>query len=145
MLQTPKSMNANRVVSIPTVLVKRLKQYRIEQLQNKLRLSNLYFDNNLVFCNQYGKYLDSSKIRKELKKILKDNEMSDRKFHDLRHTYATRLFELGEDPKTVQVLLGHSNISITLDTYTHVLESMKKKAASKLNDLYSNLSYKGQN
>ncbi|MGV2686299.1 tyrosine-type recombinase/integrase, partial [Clostridium perfringens] len=145
LLQTPKSIKANRTVTIPTVLVKRLKQYRIEQLQNKLKISNLYTDNNLVFCNQYGRYLDSSKVRKELKKILKDNKMSDRKFHDLRHTYATRLFELGEDPKTVQELLGHSNISITLDTYTHVLENMKKKAASKLNDLYSNVYYKGQN
>ncbi|MBS4958184.1 MAG: site-specific integrase [Clostridium sp.] len=145
LLQTPKSIKANRTVTIPTVLVKRLKQYRIEQLQNKLKISNLYNDNNLVFCNQYGKYLDSSKVRKELKKILKNNKMSDRKFHDLRHTYATRLFELGEDPKTVQELLGHSNISITLDTYTHVLENMKKKAASKLNDLYSNVYYKGQN
>jgi len=55
----------------------------------------------------------------------------------LRHTYATRLFELKEEPKTVQSLLGHSNISITLDTYTHVLESMKEKAATKLNDLYT--------
>lgn len=58
-------------------------------------------------------------------------------FFRLRHTYATRLFELGEEPKIVQELLGHSNISITLDTYTHVLDSLKKKAASKLNDLYN--------
>jgi len=53
-----------------------------------------------------------------------------------RHTYATRLFELGEKPKTVQELLGHSDISVTIDTYTHVLESLKVVAASKLNDLY---------
>ena len=59
-----------------------------------------------------------------------------RKFHDLRHTYATRLFELGEKAKTVQELLGHSNVSITLDIYTHVLEDMKLNAVSKLNDLY---------
>ena len=54
----------------------------------------------------------------------------------MRHTYATRLFELGESPKVVQTMLGHSNISITLDTYTHVLEHTKKKAVDKLNDLY---------
>ena len=53
-----------------------------------------------------------------------------------RHTYATRLFELGEKPKTVQELLGHSDTSVTLGTYTHVLESMKVIAASKLDDLY---------
>ena len=99
----------------------------------------MYQDNSLVFCNQFGKYIDSSRVRKVFKKVLEDNKLKDRKFHDLRHTYATRLFELGEEPKTVQELLGHSNISITLDTYTHVLESMKKKAVSKLNDLYTNM------
>jgi len=59
-----------------------------------------------------------------------------------RHTFATRLFELGEEPKTVQELLGHANISITLDTYTHVLDSMKKKASQKLNDLYQSMGVK---
>lgn len=52
-------------------------------------------------------------------------KISPRKFHNLRHTYNTRLFELGEKPKTVQELLGHSDTSVTLGTYTHVLESMK--------------------
>ncbi|MGH4138668.1 tyrosine-type recombinase/integrase [Clostridium sp.] len=60
----------------------------------------------------------------------------------LRHTYATRLFELGEEAKTVQELLGHANISITLDTYTHVLASMKKKATQKLNELYISMGVK---
>jgi hypothetical protein len=69
--------------------------------------------------------------------IIVNAGIRDIKFHDLRPTYATRLFELKEDPKTVQTLLGHSNISITLDTYTHVLESMKVKDATKLNDLYN--------
>lgn len=139
LVQTPKSEKANRTVVIPAFLVKRLRQHRTQQLENKLRYSNLYQDNTLVFCNQFGKHLDSSKVRKVFKKVLEDNKLKDRKFHDLRHTYATRLFELGEEPKTVQELLGHSNISITLDTYTHVLESMKKKAVSKLNDLYTNM------
>jgi integrase len=90
----------------------------------------------------FGRYLDCSNVRKRFKRILVANGMQDKKFHDLRHTYATRLFELKEDPKTVQSLLGHSNISITLDTYTHVLDSMKERAASKLNDLYNSMGVK---
>jgi len=62
--------------------------------------------------------------------------IQDRCFHDLRHTYATRLFELGENPKTVSELLGHANVSTTSDIYIHVLDSMKEKAVSKLHDLY---------
>ena len=135
-IQTPKSSKSNRTVPMPVVLTNRLNQYKKYQLQNRLKHSNLYQDNNLVFCNHFGKYLDGSRVRKEFKKILEDNNLKPKKFHDLRHTFATRLFELGENPKTVQELLGHSNISITLDTYTHVMDNIKVKATSKLNDLY---------
>lgn len=68
--------------------------------------------------------------------------MEERRFHDLRHTYATRLFELGESPKKVQTLLGHSNISITLNTYTHVLEDEKEKTVSKLENLFNEIEAK---
>ncbi len=52
--------------------------------------------------------------------------------HSMRHSYATRLFELNEHPKTVQELLGHSQISMTLDTYSHVMPDIKQAAAKKL-------------
>lgn len=141
-IQTPKTEKSIRLVPIPVHLIDRLKQYKLSQKALKLKLSNLYQDNTLIFCNQFGKYLDSGNVLKKFKKVLKDNGLKDRKFHDLRHTYATRLFELGEEPKTVQTLLGHSNISITLDTYTHVLDSLKEKAVSKLDDLYRNVGVK---
>lgn len=141
-VQTPKSAASNRTISIPELLTKRLSKFKTSQKAHKLKMANLYENNNLVFCNMYGRYLDSSNVRKKFKKVLRDNNIEDRKFHDLRHTYATRLFELGEDPKTVQSLLGHSNISITLDTYTHVLDSMKENAATKLNDLYCSMGAK---
>ena len=59
------------------------------------------------------------------------------KFHALRHTYATRLFEADVPPKTVQVLMGHSDISITLDIYTHVMEDTKLEAVEKLNEIFA--------
>ncbi|WP_251862149.1 site-specific integrase [Clostridium sp. Marseille-Q2269] len=141
-IQTPKTNKSIRLVPIPVPLVNKLKQHKLVQKAQRLKMANLYENNTLVFCNKFGKYLDSGNVLKKFKKILKNNDLKDRKFHDLRHTYATRLFELGENPKTVQDLLGHSNISITLDTYTHVLESMKKKAVSKLNDLYISMGVK---
>lgn len=141
-VQTPKTSKSIRLVPIPVHLIDKLKQYRLYQRALKLKMANLYQDNTLVFCNKFGKYLDSGNILKKFKKILNANGLQDRKFHDLRHTYATRLFELGEEPKTVQTLLGHSNISITLDTYTHVLDSLKVKAVSKLDDLYRNVGVK---
>lgn len=141
-IQTPKTKKSIRVVPLPAHLIDKLRQYEIQQKELRIKVANLYEDNNLVFCNCFGRYLDSGNVLKKFKKILKENNIPIRKFHDLRHTYATRLFELGEDPKTVQVLLGHSNISITLDTYTHVLDSLKDNAISKLNDLYNKVGIK---
>lgn len=142
LIQTPKTKSGIRQVPIPVNLINRLKQYNLIQKQLKIKMAKLYSDKNLVFCNDYGNYLDNSDIRKRFKRVLIDNDMLCRKFHNLRHTYATRLFELGEEPKVVQTILGHSNISVTLDTYTHVLDSLKEKAISKLDTLYSNLGVK---
>ena len=55
--------------------------------------------------------------------------LGDVRFHDLRHAYATRLLERGVHPKVVSEALGHASISITLDTYSHVMPSMSQVAA----------------
>ncbi|WP_347707532.1 tyrosine-type recombinase/integrase [Clostridium sp. cel8] len=58
-----------------------------------------------------------------------------KKFHALRHTYVTKLFEAGTPLKTVQTLLGHSNIKTTADIYTHVMSKQKIDAVEKLNSI----------
>lgn len=135
-IQIPKTVNSIRKVEIPSFLLEMLKHHKITQNENRLMLANKYENNNLVFCNKYGKFLRSITTNTKFKEMLKNMNIQNRCFHDLRHTYATRLFELGENPKTVSELLGHANVTTTLDIYTHVLDSMKEKAVSKLNDLY---------
>lgn len=138
-IQTPKTKSSIRIVNIPKSIITMLLEYKDKQAeilgpyQHLQRFKNL----DLIFCSKYGNYLDGSKIRKRFKSVLIDNNIEPRKFHNLRHTYATRLFELGESPKTVQKLLGHSTLSITMDTYTHVLEDMKQKAVNKLDILFN--------
>jgi integrase len=56
--------------------------------------------------------------------------------HDLRHAYATRLLERGVHPKVVSEALGHSSISITLDTYSHVMPSMPQAAADAIDAVF---------
>lgn len=135
-VQTPKTKSSIRNIDIPALFRNELKQYKLKQTKDLFKLGIKVNDNTFVFLSPRNKHLAKTNVLKKFKKILKDNNIQDRKFHDLRHTYATRLFELGESPKVVQTMLGHSNISITLDTYTHVLEHTKKKAVDKLNDLY---------
>ena len=59
------------------------------------------------------------------------------RFHDLRHTHATLLLTLGVNPKVVQERLGHSQISMTLDTYSHVVPSLQRDAARRIDDLFA--------
>ena len=135
----PKTENSNRTISIPVKLSKLLKQHKLKQLDNELIGTKYHQNNDLVFCTQYGKYLNGDITRRKFQQILKDNDIKPRKLHDLRHTYATRLFEAGVNPKVVQTMLGHSSVSMTLDIYTHVLDNLKDKAMDKLEELSSSM------
>ena len=66
--------------------------------------------------------------------LLKKAGLPDIRFHDLRHSAATLLLSAGVHPKVVQEILGHSQISMTLDMYSHVLPTMQLEAINKLND-----------
>jgi integrase len=68
--------------------------------------------------------------------LLEDAGLPQIRFHDLRHSAATIMLSMGVHPKVVQELLGHSSISMTLDTYSHMLPSMQQEAMDKLNGLF---------
>lgn len=76
-------------------------------------------------------------IRRSFRPILIKAELPIIRFHDLRHSAASLLLILGVHAKVVQELLGHSQISVTLDTYSHVLPSMQEEAMGRLNTLLS--------
>jgi integrase len=64
--------------------------------------------------------------------MLHGSDLPDIRFHDPRHTAATLMLQQGIHPKVVQERLGHSQISLTLDTYSHVLPNMQEEAAEKI-------------
>jgi integrase len=89
-----------------------------------------------IFCNLHGGPLRRSHFhREDFKPLLKRAELPDIRFHDLRHTSATLLLSAGVHPKVVQERLGHSQISVTLDTYSHVLPTKQLEAAGRLDHL----------
>ena len=135
----PKTKNSIRKVPIPDFLAKELAEYRKKYVERKLLLANLFEDRNVVFCTEKGNYITSSQLIVYIKKI--SDEMKGKRFnvHDLRHTYVTRLFEYGENPKKVQALVGHSSIKTTMDIYTHVTDEEKRKSVSSLDMLHSEI------
>lgn len=92
-------------------------------------------EDGFVFCWPGGEYIRPDYVYHRLKKLLDDCGLPSIRFHDLRHTFATMLLEAGVHPKVVSEMLGHSSITITLDTYSHVLPEMQAKAAAKLNGI----------
>jgi len=90
-------------------------------------------DQGLIFPNQIGRPTDRQNlVRRSFKRLLAKAGLPDIRFHDLRHTSATLLLAQGVHPKVVQERLGHSNISVTLDIYSHVLPDLQKEAADQL-------------
>lgn len=136
MVTAPKSEKSVRVIPLPERTREILLKQKTDEKEKLLRLGMVLEDNSLVFSTVVGGYFDGNNVLHRLKTIYKKLGIENKTFHDLRHTYATRLFELGEEPRTVQELLGHSDVNITLGTYIHVLEKTKKKTAAKIDDLY---------
>lgn len=133
--QPPKTKAGARTIPIPSSLVNDLKTHRKRQLQEKLRAGDAYKDTDLVFPNELGYPLDSRNLGRSFKRVLARINIPCKKFHSLRHTFATRLFEKGVPLKTVQKLLGHSKLEITANIYTHVHLEEEVKAINLLNDV----------
>ncbi|MDO9490791.1 site-specific integrase [Acetobacterium sp.] len=143
-ITAPKTKAGTRVIPVPEFLIPRLKELRVKELEKKMRLQNKCADLNLVFSAKLGGYLAFSSVRTSLDTIIKENKIEHFKIHSLRHTYATRLFELGEQPKTVQALLGHSDIAMTMNVYTHVLKDISAISAGKMDTLHNELLCKAE-
>jgi integrase len=133
----PKTEKSRRTVPIPQDILSELKVHRARQAQEKLLLGPMYQDKDLVFATVDGRPLEKRSFLRHFEDLLAKSGLPHVRFHDLRHTYATLLLQAGEHPKVVQELLGHAQISTTLDIYSHVLPELKQAAAAKLNKLLS--------
>ena len=80
--------------------------------------------------------LDATNIsKKHFKRLLKSAGLPAIRLYDLRHTAATLRLVNGEYPKVVQEMLGHASITLTMDTYSHVLPGMQEESAARLDAL----------
>ncbi|WP_209125452.1 tyrosine-type recombinase/integrase [Alkalihalobacillus sp. BA299] len=129
--QEPKTRGSKRLISIPKHVTEELKQHKKEQNEQKILLGPAYEDYNLVACIETGKPIDARNLIRYYKRMIKESGVPDIRFHDLRHTHATIMLQLGEHPKVVSERLGHSKTNVTLDIYSHVVPDMQKSAADK--------------
>jgi integrase len=123
----PKNNASRRSVPLSKTAVAALRAHRTRQNEERLRLGDLWQDHDLVFPNRIGKPLDHGNLYyREYKPLLQKAGLGDEDFtfHSLRHTFATELFNQRKRPKIIQSLLGHSSITQTMDTYSHLLDDV---------------------
>jgi integrase len=125
----PKNKKARRTIRLTNAASDALRRHRKRQAEEKLRYGPLYQDQDLIFATIVGTPLEPSNIdRRNFKPLLANAGLRSIRFHDLRHTCATLMLSQGVNPKIAQERLGHSTISQTMDTYSHVLPDMQETA-----------------
>lgn len=120
-LVEPKSERSRRAITLPDIVVSSLRGHRMRQREDRLLAGQRWQENGFVFTSRVGTPLDPWNVIKAFKRLLTAADLPNIRFHDLRHTAATFLLAQGVDPRTIMETLGHSQISLTLNTYSHVL------------------------
>jgi integrase len=130
----PKSKQSRRRLNLPMFAVSALTHHRDRQVADRRLAGSRWIDTGLVFTSSIGTALDERNVRRSFKEVLRGAELPDLRLHDLRHTTATLLLTQGVHPRVVMETLGHSQVSLTLDTYSHVLPGLQAEAARRLED-----------
>lgn len=132
--QAPKTDRSRRTIAISPTVVQALRQQKKRQAEEKLIFGPDYTDTGLVFTMPEGHCVEPRNLTRQFELRLKKAGLPRVRFHDLRHTHATLLLQKEVHPKVVAERLGHSNINITLDTYSHVIPGMQREAARKIDE-----------
>jgi integrase len=129
-LTEPKTGSAVRIVVLLPQAVDALRQHRKQQAEHQLRAGALWEDRGLIFCNAIGAPVDIQSLRSRFRRILTAAKLPHISFYCLRHTAATLRLAGGVHPKVVAEMLGHADITLTLNTYSHVLEGMQEESTA---------------
>jgi len=134
----PKTASGRRTVSLSAMNIDALREHRRWQLEERLKAGTAWEDHDLVFPNHAGRPVEKQNLmRRSFRPILERAGLPHMRFHDLRHSAATLLLSEGVHPKVVQERLGHSTIAVTMDVYSHVMPTLQREAADRLDRVLS--------
>lgn len=125
-ITVPKSDCSIRIVPIPSAIVRILRE-------------NKKVDSGFLLSNSDIKYVEPRLLQTRFQEVLKNSNIKKTNFHVLRHTFATRCIEVGFDLKSLSEILGHANISITMNRYVHPSMELKHENMEKLSILLSSV------
>lgn len=133
LFKEPKTKGSKRTLSAPVELMNKLKKWKVQH--NKYKLEDLLIYEDIICLNNSLTPYTEKILLPSWYRFLERNNIRKIRLHDLRHTHATMLILSGTDMKTVSNRLGHTDIKITMNTYSHVLEEMDKKASENISNI----------
>jgi integrase len=136
LLGTPKTAKGRRTVTLESGTVTARREHRRRQAAERLQMGAGWTDTDLVFCHVDGTMLHPERFTRGFFDAVRRLELPPIRLHDLRHGWATLALQAGVHPKVVQERLGHANIGITLDTYSHVVAGLHEDAAEQVAALF---------
>ncbi len=136
-LKQPKSASSLRRIDLPRFAVSALKAHRARQNAERLQAGPAWQDGGFVFTTEIGTPLDEGNVYQRVwLPLLERAGLPPRRLHDARHTHASLLLDQGENIKVVQERLGHADVRITLQTYSHLMPGAQRQAADRLDRLF---------
>lgn len=127
-----KTQKSRRTIMLPQVVMNALVKHQMRQAQERQEAWSRWVEGGFVFTTTIGTPLDGSTVTHRFQAAVKAAGLRRLRFHDLRHTCATLLLAQGVHPRVIMEVLGHSQIGITMNLYSHVLPAMQKEIANSM-------------
>jgi integrase len=136
-LKTPKTAKSRRVLPLPDPTVVALRAHKVKQLEERLLAGPRWKETDFVFTTSIGTPIEPTNVNKHFNRLVAAAGVPKQRFHDQRHWCATLLLAQGVAPRVVMELLGHTQISTTMDLYGHVLDEDRRAAADLMGHVLS--------
>lgn len=134
-VKEPKTQSSIRVLDVPAALMKKLRLHKGKCIENRMRLGWNYIVTDYIIVHPDGKPIYPEYLSQMLTKLLEQAGLPKCRFHDLRHLCASIMVRQNVNVKVAQEILGHKDITTTMNIYSHVLPSSAKEAAEKIGQL----------
>lgn len=119
----PKSARSIRIIPLPGPIIGLLEEF--------------YRPQTFLLTGEHNRYVEPRTMQNRFKKILSACDLPDVNFHALRHTFATRCIELGFDVKSLSEILGHADVTITMNRYVHPSMALKEENMERISKLFA--------
>jgi integrase len=131
-LVPPKTNKSRRTLVMPPLIAEALREHERRQVGEKIWAGSNWEETGLVFANRTGQPTQARRAIEQFHDALKKAGMRHIRFHDLRHSCATLLLVQGVSPRVVMEVLGHSEIALTMNAYSHVVPELQREAAERM-------------